>query len=225
MSTYNFEVPKTWTVADGQVYAILSPELTLWVMWKPEDQTGTDGFQAELYYGDQLLSTAFSTWTAQDLAEFIQLVKPADAARALAQVVEGEEEGTLTLHLEAHVAAAPGDALATPESMDRDEEMEGDPSPPCRPLFLAASEARTGQDVGMDKTSRPMDGRYAHQLNVAIPGRAASHCSYEAKSMAQGTEGAVDTAATEPLCLLRPPLLISLPRYRPHGPRCLRRIK
>ena len=129
MSTYNFEVPKTWTVADGQVYATLSPDLTLWVMWKPEDQVGTAGFQAELYDGDQLLSTAFWEWTAPDTAEFIQLVKPADAVRALAQVVEGEGDGTLMLHIEAHLAATPADALADPESMEHDEEMEGDPSP------------------------------------------------------------------------------------------------
>ena len=133
MSTYNFEVPKTWTVADGQVYAILSPELTLWVVWKLEGQTGTAGFQAELYNGEQLLSTAFWTWTAQDIAEFIQLVKPADAVNALAKAVEaegdGEGEGTLSLRLEPSLVVAPADAFTAPEGIEDGEVQDGGSSP------------------------------------------------------------------------------------------------
>ena len=129
MDAYNFQVPKTWTVADGQVYATLSPELTLWVMWKLEDQAGAAGFQAELYDGDQLVSTAFWEWTSLDTAEFIQLVKPADAVRALAQVVEGEGDGTLTLHLEAQVAATPADAFTAPGDIEDAEAEDRRPSP------------------------------------------------------------------------------------------------
>ena len=135
MSTYNFEVPKTWTVVDGQVYATLSADLTIWVVWKPEGQTGTAGFQAELYDRDQLVSTAFWEWTAQDTAEFIQLVKPADAVRSLAQVVEGEGEETLLLHLEPPLAATLADSFTAPEGIeDAEAQAGGSSSHPDRSL-------------------------------------------------------------------------------------------
>ena len=122
MDAYNFEVPKTWTVADRQVCATLSPELTIWVMWKPEDQGETAGFQAQLYNRDQLLSTAFWEWTSPDIAEFIQLVKPADAVNALANTAKSEGEEALPL--EHPLATAPMDSPPTSESTE-DAEAEG----------------------------------------------------------------------------------------------------
>ena len=102
MDAYEAEIPKTWTVADGQVYAHCSPNLTIRVEWHPENQGDAAGFQAELYDKDHLLSTAFWEWQTPDIAEFIQVVKPMDAVSVLANIVddEREEEGEIATPLE-----------------------------------------------------------------------------------------------------------------------------
>ena len=92
MDAYEAEIPKTWTVADGQIYAHCPPNLTILVEWHPESQGDAAGFQAELYDKDHLLSTAFWEWQAPDIAEFIQVVKPADALSVLADIVDDERE-------------------------------------------------------------------------------------------------------------------------------------
>ena len=102
MDAYEAEVPKTWTVTDGQVYALCPPNLTIRVEWNPGSQGDAAGFQAELYDKDHLLSTAFWEWQSPDIAEFIQVVKPIDAVSVLANIVddEREEEGKIVTPLE-----------------------------------------------------------------------------------------------------------------------------
>ena len=92
MDAYEAEIPKTWTVADGQVYEHCSPNLIIRVEWHPENQGDAAGFQAELYDKDHLLSTAFWEWQTPDIGEFIQVVKPMDAVSVLANIVDDERE-------------------------------------------------------------------------------------------------------------------------------------
>ena len=96
VSPHKVKVPETWTVADGRIYAKLSEDLTMWVVWKSENQGDAAGFEAGLYDNDDLISTAHWEWQAPDIAEFIQVVTPTDALAALAEVEEDgdkEEEG------------------------------------------------------------------------------------------------------------------------------------
>ena len=95
MGAYSVRVPETWTVADGQVSATLSSNLTIQMVWKPASQGDAAGFQAELYSEGHLLSTASWEWQVPDISEFIQIVKPADALSALADVVDEEDEESL----------------------------------------------------------------------------------------------------------------------------------
>ena len=93
MSSYTVnKVPETWTVADEDVYATLSEDLTMWVVWKPEGQGNAAGFEVGLYDNDDLVSAAHWQWQVRDIAEFIQIVAPADAVAAVATVEDDEEE-------------------------------------------------------------------------------------------------------------------------------------
>ena len=93
MSSYTVDkVPETWTVADEGVYATLSEDLTMWVVWKPEGQGNAAGFEVRLYDNDDLVSAAHWQWQVPDIAEFIQVVAPADAVAAVATVEDDEEE-------------------------------------------------------------------------------------------------------------------------------------
>ena len=91
MSSYYAEVPETWIVDDDGVYATLSEDLTMWVVWKSENEGDTTGFEVGLYENDDLISAAHWEWQDPDIAEFIQVVPPVDALTALADV-EGDEE-------------------------------------------------------------------------------------------------------------------------------------
>ena len=92
MSTYTVnEVPETWTVAKEGVYATLSEDLTMLVVWKPADQPNAAGFEVGLYENDALVSAGHWPWDEPDIAEFIQIVAPADALAVVASIEDDEE--------------------------------------------------------------------------------------------------------------------------------------
>ena len=88
------EVPETWTVADGQVYATLSPSLTILVTWRPAGQEDPAGFDAELYYSDNFLASVYWEWEAPNIAEFIQVVSPHEAFSELADTILEEAKAS-----------------------------------------------------------------------------------------------------------------------------------
>ena len=92
MSTYTVnEVPETWTVAEEGVYATLSEDLTMLVVWKPADQRNAAGFEVGLYESDSLVSAGHWPWDEPDIAEFIQVIAPADALGIVASIEDDEE--------------------------------------------------------------------------------------------------------------------------------------
>ena len=117
---YEVKVPDTWTVADGEVYATLSPNLTIRVVWEPESQEDPAGFHADLYDEGHLLSTACWEWDTPNVAEFIQVVSPRDTLSRLANIIhdeEREEEESSPSHLEhSPLEDADGDEAREEES-------------------------------------------------------------------------------------------------------------